>query len=34
LPMFIAVYFFSRWVDAKIASRSSNQSDDWSFDVA
>ena len=28
LPMFIAVYFFSRWADAKIASRSSNQSDD------
>jgi hypothetical protein len=32
LPMFIAVYFFSRWADAKIASRSSNQSDDWTFD--
>ena len=28
LPMFIAVYFFSRWADAKIASRSSNQSKD------
>ncbi|ABI46273.1 hypothetical protein sync_1893 [Synechococcus sp. CC9311] len=28
LPMFIAVYFFSRWADAKIASRSSKQSDD------
>ena len=28
LPMFIAVYFFSRWADAKIASRSSSQSKD------
>ena len=28
LPMFIAVYFFSRWADAKIESRSTNPSDD------
>lgn len=25
LPMFIVVYFFSRWADAKIASRSDNK---------
>lgn len=28
LPMFIAIYFFSRWADAKIASRSNNPSKD------
>ena len=28
LPMFIAVYFFSRWADAKIESRLSKPSDD------
>ena len=28
LPMFIAVYFFSRWADAKIASRSNKKSGD------
>ncbi len=28
LPMFIAVYLFSRWADARIASRSNHKSEE------